>query len=375
MNAIGATDILLAVLGMSPAVLTETIWVLAHESPPVIPHQVLVLATRPAKDRLVQVLFQEQGWDRLRSALERKGLPVSGRLCFGRAAEHVRLFPKGDGSGDLEDLATAADGEAAADFIMRALRGLTEDASTRVIASIAGGRKTMSALLTSCMVLLGRSRDRLCHVLVSPPYDSPGLQPAFLFPEADVVHRLPETGRPYASEEATIELCDLPFVRVRVWYEREYRHVPPSYMQLVRHVQGLTPESVYYPCLEIDYQNGTVAVDQKPVPVSRAEFALLWFVGQRIQANRPWRRWAEIGSDLERLRGSKLSRQDPEWQWEFGDRDRFDREQGTRKLASSLRDKLAAAVEERGWIETLLPNLRRPSPLLFPAHRIVIRGR
>lgn len=30
--------ILLAVTGLSPAVVTETVWTLAHENPPVIPH-------------------------------------------------------------------------------------------------------------------------------------------------------------------------------------------------------------------------------------------------------------------------------------------------------------------------------------------------
>lgn len=34
--------VLFAVLGMSPAVLTETVWALARESPSVIPHRVVV---------------------------------------------------------------------------------------------------------------------------------------------------------------------------------------------------------------------------------------------------------------------------------------------------------------------------------------------
>ena len=36
--------VLFAVLGMSPAVLTETVWALARETPPVIPHRVVVSA-------------------------------------------------------------------------------------------------------------------------------------------------------------------------------------------------------------------------------------------------------------------------------------------------------------------------------------------
>ncbi|NLC81659.1 MAG: hypothetical protein GX748_10790 [Lentisphaerae bacterium] len=38
----------------------------------------------------------------------------------------------------------------------------------------------MSALMMSCMSLLGRTEDRLLHVLVNPPFDGP-MNPPFLF--------------------------------------------------------------------------------------------------------------------------------------------------------------------------------------------------
>ena len=40
--------VLLAVTGMSPAVLTETVWALAQERPPIIPNRVVVLTTLAA---------------------------------------------------------------------------------------------------------------------------------------------------------------------------------------------------------------------------------------------------------------------------------------------------------------------------------------
>ncbi len=370
MTGTGSTDILLAVLGMSPAVLTETVWALAHESPPVIPHQVVVLATRPAREPLVKVLFQERGWARLHEALSRESLPVSGRLCFGPASEHVRLFPKPDGSGDLEDLTSAADHEAAADFIMRALRSFTEDPGTRVIASIAGGRKTMSALLTACMILLGRKQDRLCHVLVGWPYESPELAPLFLFPEPGITHRLGSSGAIYPSEAARIELGEIPYVRIRAWFEREYRHAPASYMSLVRHVQGLTPGSISYPLLKLDYETGVATADGRPVALSAAEFALLWVTADCHRRNRRWNRWADIGEGLENLQKSVTSRQVPDWLWEFKERKNFEAKSDPRKIAFSLRRKLEAATEEQAWIEVLLPHLRRPQTNTYPADRI-----
>jgi len=366
------TQVLFAVLGMSPAVLTETVWALAHESPSTIPDHVVVLCTKPAKDRLIRVLFEDGGWARLREALEKEGLPVAGRLCFGPASDHVRLFPKADGSGDLDDLTSAADNEAAADFVMRALRSFTEDRSTRVIASIAGGRKTMSALLTACMVLLGRVQDRLCHVLVNPPYDNPELQPLFLFPERGVVHRLAGSEALYPSEKARLELGEIPFVRVRALSEGEYRHAPPSYMAMVRHVQALVPASAYLPLLKVDYRTGTVSVDGRPVELSPSEFALLWLVVERHRSGRLWNRWLDVGSDLVELQEAETSRKAPEWLWKLKDRSPFDAKEDSRKLAFSLKEKLQAATDDPTWVRTLLPYRNRRVTHSYPPDRIQV---
>ena len=120
--------VLFAVLGMSPAVLTETVWALARETPPVIPHHVVVLTTTQGRVALERELFsggETCGGKRLCAALVRAGIPTEGRLAFGLAADHVRLFPHPSGRNDLADIATTADNEAAADFILRELRAFT----------------------------------------------------------------------------------------------------------------------------------------------------------------------------------------------------------------------------------------------------------
>src|SRR5437867_6362232 len=49
--------ILLAVTGMSPAVLTETVWALAQEEPPRIPNRVLVITTAAGRQCIEKELF------------------------------------------------------------------------------------------------------------------------------------------------------------------------------------------------------------------------------------------------------------------------------------------------------------------------------
>ena len=53
----GADTVLVAVTGMSPAIITETVWALAHEKPVIIPDRVMVVTTaRGAVDLKAQIV-------------------------------------------------------------------------------------------------------------------------------------------------------------------------------------------------------------------------------------------------------------------------------------------------------------------------------
>ena len=153
--------ILIAGIGTSPAVLTETVWALAHQKEAVVPEEVVVITTKTGKARLWAELVDGGVWKSLVASLARERVPGSERLHLGTTA--IRVLPDAEGN-EIDDLRTAEDNLRAADFMLGVVRQYTADPSTRVLASIAGGRKTMSALLFSCMSLLGRSDDRILHV-------------------------------------------------------------------------------------------------------------------------------------------------------------------------------------------------------------------
>ena len=44
--------VLVAGMGTSPAVLTETVWALAHQKPAIIPDEIVVLVTKSGKEKL-----------------------------------------------------------------------------------------------------------------------------------------------------------------------------------------------------------------------------------------------------------------------------------------------------------------------------------
>ncbi|MCZ7641236.1 MAG: CRISPR-associated ring nuclease Csm6 [Verrucomicrobia bacterium] len=175
--------VLLAVTGMSPAVLTETVWALAHEPEPVIPSRVIVLTTASGRDALVARLFAphpafagRSPWDTLREALAGEGHDLRGRLRFGTTPDDIRVItavdPATGRSRELDDLRSPADNEAAANFLLEQVRTVVENPDTGLVASLAGGRKTMGALLYACLTLVGRETDRLTHVLVNEPFET-----------------------------------------------------------------------------------------------------------------------------------------------------------------------------------------------------------
>ena len=272
--------ILLATVGTSPAVLTETVWALAHPakkgSERVVPDEVVVLTTLRGKAALeTQLLGPEGAWARLVAALEKEGVPVAGKLSFGEAS--IRLLDLGKSY--LEDIRTAEENEAVADLFLREIRGVTEDPKTRLFASIAGGRKTMGALLLSCMSLLGREQDHVLHILVNEPFDS-RLDPPFFFPEPKAKHTAvdPATkkAKTFRSESATLDLIDLPFVKMRGWYQDKFKTLPPRYSDLVRAAQSSGPAATpRRPFLRFDFARGRLFADDAPVKMSVVEFVVL----------------------------------------------------------------------------------------------------
>ena len=363
--------VLLAVIGMSPAILTETVWALVHRKPAVVPDRVIVLTTGGGEAALKKVLFDGGGWDRMVEVLRKENPDVDGRLKFGLAADHIRLFPSANGRQNLQDIITPEDGAAAADFILGNLRQFTEDSGTRVVASLAGGRKTTGALLTSCMILLGRSQDTLCHVLVNPPYDSPKLQPTFLFPEKGVRHRLPSDGKSYPSRDAGISLIEVPFVRLRGYYERESRSLPPSYMSMVRRMQGMAPVPRNFPQVTVDGTKGVVKIGQHTVRPAPHEFALFYVLASKLLNNELPQSWCDYDGDIKALKDLKKVDGKITWFHDFCSKD-YDSKEDFRKWAFSLRRKISKATGDSSFADALIPLKRTEISDPYPTAKISI---
>ena len=263
--------ILIAGMGTSPAVLTNAVWALAHGEKPVVPDEIVVFITKNGKTLLKKELFDDGVWADMLKSLSREGIDIEGKLIFGETS--IRSIPDVRGN-EIDDLRTGDDNLRAADFMLGELRKYTEDNGTELHVSIAGGRKTMSALLFSCMSLLGREQDKVYHVLLPPALEG-GVTPTFYYPKRGTTYTARGTGKRYKSKDLQCELFEVPFVRMRGWYQEKFKAIPPSYRMLISKVQTVAPPAIAYPEIEIDAWNGWVTLNGRQVAMSRPCFAAL----------------------------------------------------------------------------------------------------
>ena len=356
--------VLVAVVGTTPSILTETAWALAHREIPVVPDEVVAITTKSGKSRLAETLLEGGVWNDMLSCLKREGIDVEGRLVFGSASIHAIPDARGN---EIDDLRTGEDNLRAADFMLAQLRQFTEDCGTELHVSIAGGRKTMSALMFSCMTLLGRDCDKVYHVLLPTELEG-GSEPPFYFPKKGTRYKSLLTGKSHAGASLKSELFEVPYVRMRGWYQEKFKSLPPNYGTLVSRVQEVAPPAVAYPAIEIDAWNGWVTLDGTVVPMSRPCFAALLL----IAGGCPVRDLHERLLALHGAKGPEVSKCD--WLASFQEGSLFSDEKYTddlTKTMSNLRKNLTAAGFAS--VETLVP--KHTAPVTFPLQRIKWRNR
>ena len=351
--------VLVVGMGTSPAVLTETVWALAHSKEPVVPDEIEVITTASGKAALTKAVLDGSPsvMDRLKAALRKEKIDVEGKLVFGTASIKVIPDAKGD---ELDDLRTGEDNLRAADFMLGELRKYSECSDTTIHCSIAGGRKTMSALLFSCMSLVGREQDKVYHVLLPPEFEG-GVESAFYFPEPGKTYVATKTGKKYKASKVQSELFEVPYVRMRGWYQEKFKSFPPTYRTLISEVQDVAPPAVAYPEIEIDVLNGWVKVDGEFASMSKTCFAMLCLLASGCPVNNLHRKLLALHKTD--------SKKQCAWIKDFKASSRFADERHTEdvsKIQSELRKKLKASGFANP--EALVPQ--RGAPVTFPIARV-----
>lgn len=201
---------LLCVVGLTPAIVTETVWALCmDEARDVqIVDIVMVTTSEGAKDcaqvgaRLEQMALD---WPQLAARLA-------------GVATRVEVVKDAQGAA-LPDLRTSEELERLELLLRELIYTFTLEGEPRLHASLAGGRKTMSYYTGSLMSLFARDEDGVSHVLVSQRWAE---QAGFLYPLPAACEEprawFTERGveQPHHASEAVVELCEVPLLRLRL---------------------------------------------------------------------------------------------------------------------------------------------------------------
>jgi CRISPR-associated protein (TIGR02584 family) len=276
--------ILLAVTGLSPQIVTETLYALAAAPgvavPAFVPTEIHLLTTSEGA-RLARAALLHPDGGQFHALLA--DYPRVGRPAFDDA--HIHTIVASDGT-PLPDIRSPAENAAAADAITALVSGLTRDDVAALHVSIAGGRKTMGFYLGYAFSLFARPQDRLSHVLVSAPFES---HPEFFFPPATPRRLATRDGRHIDTAEAVVTLAEIPVVRLRHGLPQALQQGRASFNETVAAVQA----SFAPPRLVIDLAARRVRCGERDLTLAPALLAWLAWWAQAALAGQPMQGWRD----------------------------------------------------------------------------------
>ncbi len=274
-------NILFLVTGMTPQIITETLWALACDPAKQekwVPNEIQVLSTTTGLKKIKDNLLGDNGI--FKKMCEEYNLP---EIKFDESSLNAIVDKEGN---KLDDLKTPEENELAADMICQKVREFTQDDNVSLHVSIAGGRKTMGFYAGYALSLYGRIQDQLSHVLVSEKYET--LQ-GFYYPALKKgqniikkTHKKMEQGRDVYEEElldafdAKVWLANIPFVRLREFINPKNTVVNKSFSTVIEMVNAsLQPFSV-----TLDVNDRKVIIGDKECKLSPKEFSLYLLVAE-----------------------------------------------------------------------------------------------
>ncbi len=267
-----SNSILLNVTGLTPQVVTETLYAL-HRQGQALPEQIHILTTAEGYQRARLTLIND-GW--LTRFYHDYQLP---QPDF--SERHIHILQQANGE-SLADIRTQADNQAMADGITEWIRTLTADPDTSLHVSIAGGRKTMGFYAGYALSLYGRFQDRLSHVLISADYES---HPQFYYPTpySHVIYGNDPTRKPLDTQNAEVMLADIAFVRLRHGLDDALLQGKSSFSQSVAKAQQALGPAY----LNIDLQQCCIKAQDTVIKLAPADLAFYSWLLKRQLTGQP----------------------------------------------------------------------------------------
>lgn len=231
--------ILLSVTGMSPAVVTETLYALVTEKN-FIPTEIQVITTIQGRNKLLSTLLGIEAERKERKGALQEFIEDYGsqygfdHIHFNEDCIHIIEDTNGE---QLPDIRTPKENEHAANSIVQLVGKLCQDDETQLHVSIAGGRKTMGFFMGYALSLYGREQDSLSHVLVDEEFETLSNFYYRKPKEYRIVNE--KNGKELDASQANIMLAEIPWVRLGLGVSEELLKNTISYSDSVNKAQQI----------------------------------------------------------------------------------------------------------------------------------------
>lgn len=267
--------ILVVSSGLSPAVVTESLYALACTSAPAwVPDELHVITTGRGAELVRMHLLGPSG--KVTELCREYGITPP---RFDEQSLHVLH----DDAGNIDpDAATDRAITRMGNLVLATLRKLGAGGDAELHLSLAGGRKTMSYFAGLALSLVGRPGDRLSHVVLSHPAFE--FAQDFFYPPRTArpfVCKLPgQTPQSLSSEGALATLSQVPFVPLRAALREGLLRddANQTLEDLVRETtSAVAPQQLI---ARFDCADGRVSLNDIAVPLSPAEAGLYYVLAR-----------------------------------------------------------------------------------------------
>lgn len=271
-------NILFLVTGMTPQIITETVWALAcdpENEEQWVPDEIHAMSTEDGLNQIRKRLFEDGIFAQMQ-----QDYPQLEHVQFGTKQLHDVANVNGQ---NINDLKGQADNEPAADAICAIVRNFTEQSNLNLHVSISGGRKTMGFYAGYALSLYGRAQDRMSHVLVEDKFESVN---DFFYPTPSTHFVTNRSGKVLDAKDAKIWLASIPFVRMQyaIKDKHQLKQGKDSFSQVVNKINESFNEITV--TLRLHDQTLIVNHDERLMvnELPPREFAMLhWFLDYRKQ--------------------------------------------------------------------------------------------
>ena len=331
--------ILFCVTGMSPAVVTETLYALTQQKN-FVPDEIHIVTTINGKNKLMRDLLGIEGGRSISVGAFHQFCNEYKLLNIVFNEANIHLIQEHDGS-YLSDIQTPEQNILAADTIVGMIgKFCRSENCDELHVSIAGGRKTMGFFAGYALSLYGREKDSLSHVLVEPQYE---LVQNFFYPTKHDEILVDQSGNEVNAKLAKVMLAEIPWVRLGLGWPKTLLANDITYSESIRRAQAnISPPKLQF--LNDLTHEKDIKCNGELISLSPKGFSFLFLMAFYTTKNREFnfRNWEKIKQDYLKI-----------YKYKFGDKKgvtldkRISDCDDLRKVFSECRNSIKKSLEER----------------------------